>query len=116
MYLATQRQRGAGCELHRLPIQDRQCTGQRQADWAGVLVRRRTKLRRAIAEQLGPRQQLHVDLEADDHLPSGMWEVGCGRMLDTHGLPPFSDRSRAYPAANIPDSSKWFASSCTPTG
>ncbi len=62
---AAERQAGADGELDSLLVQDRQDTGQAQADRAGVGIRVGAKARRAPAEDLGLGGELGVDLEPD---------------------------------------------------
>ena len=58
-------------QLDRLPVEHRQRPRQPEADRAHVRVGLVAERVLAPAEQLGDRQQLAVDLEADHHLPAG---------------------------------------------
>ena len=68
---AAERERGAHGQLDRLAVEDRQGARQAQADGADVGVGPAAEGGRAAAEDLGPREELGVDLEADDGLPVG---------------------------------------------
>ena len=64
--LAIQRHGRLECQLERPAVHHRQRAGHADADRAGLRVRRRAEPRAASAEQLRPREQLHVDFQADD--------------------------------------------------
>src|SRR5262249_1724100 len=66
---ATRGQRGAHRQVHRMAIEHRQRAGVSEANGADVGVRRRAELCGAGAEDLRPRQQARMNLEADHRLP-----------------------------------------------
>src|SRR5262249_19727773 len=53
-------------QVERLAVHDRQHAGHSDADGAGSRVGRQAELGAAAAEELGPRQELNVNLQADD--------------------------------------------------
>ena len=68
--LAVQRHGGPQASSKASAVHHRQRAGHADADRAGLRVGRRAELRAAAAEQLGPRDQLHVDFQADH---DGVW-------------------------------------------
>src|SRR5690606_35011811 len=65
---AVQPESRARAELDGLPVENRQCARQAETDRADVDVRLGAELVEVAAEELRPRLQLHVDLQADDRL------------------------------------------------
>src|SRR5207244_1152396 len=63
-----ERKRRADAELDRAAVDDGKHAGHPLADRARLAVRRRAEARRTAAEHLRARDELGVDLEADDHL------------------------------------------------
>jgi hypothetical protein len=63
---AVEGEGGAEAELERRAVEDGQGAGVAEADGADLRIGRRAELDRARAEQLGPRLQLDVGLDADD--------------------------------------------------
>ena len=64
--LAVEGQGGPEGQVEGPAVHDRQHAGHADADRAGRRVGRQAELRAAAAEQLGLRQQLDVDFQADD--------------------------------------------------
>src|SRR5581483_3721898 len=106
----VERQADLDALLDRPPVRHGQRSRQRQADRAGLAVRRAAEAVLAAAEHLRPRLQLDVDLQPDDRLPAAHSPPSetvsgtCPRnsfrlfalMPDTS---PARDRSRAPPRA-----------------
>jgi len=79
---------GLDGHLHRGAVEAGQRAGQAQADGADLRVGRRAEARRAAAEDLRARQELRVDLQADDRL----------EVSDRH-VPPAAATARRSPRA-----------------
>ncbi len=73
---AAQRQPGPHRQLHHLLVERRQHAGHAQADRADVAVGLAAELGGAAAEDLGPGEELGVDLEPEHHLPAGRGRRG----------------------------------------
>src|SRR6185312_5410279 len=65
---AAEGERGADGHADRVAVEDRERAGQAEAHRAHVRVGRRAEFGRATAEDLGPREELRVDLQPDDRL------------------------------------------------
>jgi hypothetical protein len=68
---ATRRDGGAEREGHGIPVEDGKGSGKTETDRADVGVRGVTESVGAAAEDLGLREELAMDLEADDRLVAG---------------------------------------------
>src|SRR5262249_6284701 len=89
-----------------------------EADGARVAVLARAETRRAAAEHLGPRLQLHMDLEAYDRLPRACNRAHAGtspRSLVGTPSKPIACSS-AWPARKSVFSPNCGPISCRPTG
>ena len=68
---AAEGERGPNRQLHGPAVQDRQCARQPEADGTQLRVGLGAEAGAAAAENLGGRQELRVDLQADDRLKRG---------------------------------------------
>src|SRR6185437_770909 len=94
---ALERDRSANRELHGAVVEDGERPWQSEADGARVRVGGRATSRGAAAEDLGRGRELHVHLEANDHLEP---LAPVHAAAHWHAVSP-SARSSAYAAANI---------------
>src|SRR5439155_14278283 len=86
VHATVERERGADAELDRAAVDDGKHARHSLADRARLAVRRRPEGRRTAAEHLRPREELRVDLEADDGLHwSGGRETGFHRRWPAGG-------------------------------
>src|SRR5207253_1039229 len=97
---AIQGQPGPNGELDGVAVQNRQAAGETQTGGTGLAVRRHPEPGATATEQLGLREQLGMNLQADDRFIRGHKR----RRVSSQGLDSFSRRSRSRRMASRPAS------------